>query len=185
MAKHEELKTPLGSVFWCLVPLKDHRKAILSELSKASGMELSDSDIVTAPNGRPEFPRCGFDANWTHSKGVCVLAYSFSLRVGVDIEKIRPRTLRIAERFFSRPEKATLFQSGLAEEAALAEFYCLWCRKEALFKCAGGSFFEDVLPQSVIPEKIGETFLCDFALPLPEPFVCAIAAKRFSQSSAR
>ncbi len=178
MAKHEELKTPLGSVFWCLVPLKDHRKAILSELSEASGMELSESDISTAPNGRPEFPICGFDANWTHSKGICVLAYSFSLRVGVDTEKLRPRTLRIAERFFSREEKEVLFQNGLSKEDSLAEFYRLWCRKEALFKCAGGSFFEDVLPRSVIPEKIGDTILYDFSLPISEPFVCAIAAKR-------
>lgn len=182
MAKHEELKTPLGSVFWCLVPFKDHRKAILSELSKASGMELSESDISTAPNGRPEFPRCGLDANWTHSKGVCVLAYSFSLRVGMDTEKLRPRTLRIAERFFSSEEKEVLFRNGLSEEASLAEFYRLWCRKEALFKCTGGSFFEDVLPQSVIPGKIGETLLCDFSLPLSEPFVCAIAAKRIDSA---
>ncbi len=178
MAKHEELKTPLGSVFWCRVPLKDHRKAILSELSRASGTTLSEADIVSAPNGRPEFSRGGFDANWTHSKGICVLAYSFSLRVGVDIEKIRPRTLRIAERFFSIEEKEALFRSGLSEEASLAEFYRLWCRKEALFKCAGGSFFEDALSQSVLSEKKGETVLCDFALPLPEPFVCAIAARR-------
>ncbi len=182
MAKHEELKTPLGSVFWCLVPLKDHRKAILSELSEASGMELSESDISMAPNGRPEFPNCGFDANWTHSKGVCVLAYSFSLRVGVDTEKLRPRTLRIAERFFSSEEKEVLLQSELSSEIAIAEFYRLWCRKEALFKCTGGSFFEDVLPQSVIPEKIGETILCDFPLPLPEPFVCAIAARRIDSA---
>ncbi len=181
MAKHEELKTPLGSVFWCLVPLKDHRRAVLSELSEVSGMSLSEADISTAPGGRPEFPRCGFDANWTHSKGICVLAYSFSLRVGVDIEKIRPRTLRIAERFFSKAEKEILFRSGLSKESALAEFYRLWCRKEALFKCAGGSFFEDSLSQSVIPEKIGETFLCDFTLPLPEPFACSIAARNFSK----
>lgn len=178
MAKHEELKTPLGSVFWCLVPLKDHRKAILSELSKASGTALSDADILSAPNGRPEFSRGGLDANWTHSKGICVLAYSFSLRVGVDIERIRPRTLRIAERFFSNEEKDDLFRSGLSEDASLAEFYRLWCRKEALFKCAGGSFFEDALSQSVLPGKIGETLLYNFSLPLPEPFVCAIAAKR-------
>lgn len=183
MADHNELKTSLGSIFWCIVPVKNHREAILSELSRASGMELAPSDIVPAPNGRPEFPRCGFDANWTHSKGVCVLAYSFSLRVGVDIEKIRPRTLRIAERFFSAPEKDAILRSGLSGEKSLAEFYRLWCRKEALFKCSGGAFFEDAVSKNTLPSQIGETFLRDFDIPTSEPFACAVAFRRMEKSA--
>jgi hypothetical protein len=177
MAEHFELKTPDGSVFWCAVPLRDHRKAILSELSRATGVEISESDMETSRDGRPEFTRLGFDANWTHSKGVCVLAYSFSLRVGVDIEKIRPRTMRIAERFFSKEEKDFLFETWRSKDSRLAEFYRLWCRKEAFFKCAGGSFFKDSLPENMLRAQIGKTALYDFELPFTDPFAGAIAVQ--------
>ena len=101
MITQYKVNTPFGLVNWCVLPVKNHLDEILSVLSSVSGMQLTRVDIKRTPDGRPEFPDCGFDANWTHSKDTCVLAYSFTAKVGVDIEKLRPRALRIAERFFA------------------------------------------------------------------------------------
>ena len=175
MIKQYELKTSLGSVFWCVLPVKDHLDTILSILSTASGMELSRVDMRRTPEGRPEFPTCGFDANWTHSKDVCVLAYSFTAKVGVDIEKLRPRTLRIAERFFAKEETDLLFRSHLTPEDALMQFYRIWCRKEALFKCIGGSFLGGILSKNVLEDRVDGAILTDIQLPLENPFAATIA----------
>lgn len=175
MAKHFELKTRYGSVHWCILPVKNHIDWILSELSSASGMALSRTDLRRTEDGRPEFPSCGFDANWTHSKDVCVLAYSFEAKVGVDIERLRPRALRIAERFFAGEETELLLRSGLPPESALKQFYRIWCRKEALFKCVGGSFLGGILSKNVLPDSVDGTFLYDIELPTENPFCAAIA----------
>lgn len=170
-----EIQTSFGSVFWKALPVKDHLQLILRELSQASGMDLSTADLVRSQDGRPEFPQCGFDANWSHSGDVCVLAYSFSAKVGVDIEKIKPRKLRIAERFFSAQEKARLFGKNVAAEDSLREFYRLWCRKEAFFKCVGGDFFAGSVSRNMLPNKIGDVHLIDFDLKSEIPFCAAIA----------
>lgn len=170
-----EIQTPFGSVFWKALPVKDHLQKILRELSLASEMELSSADMVRTSEGRPEFPLCGFDANWSHSGDVCVLAYSFSAKVGVDIERIRPRKLRVAERFFADEEKARLFGKDLPGETSLREFYRLWCRKEAYFKCIGGEFFAGAVSRSMLPDRIGDVCLIDFNPKLEEPFTATIA----------
>ncbi len=175
MTTHFELKTRYGSVYWTAFPVENHLNRIFAELSSASGMAISRADMKRTPEGRPEFPDCGFDANWTHSKDVCVLAYSFQAKVGVDIEKLRPRALRIAERFFAKDEIALLLHSGLSPEDSLRQFYRIWCRKEALFKCSGGSFLGKILSQSVLLDNVGETFFYDINLPVENPFAATIA----------
>lgn len=175
MAKHFELKTRYGTAHWCILPVKNHIDGILSELSSASGMALSRADLRRTEDGRPEFPSCGFDANWTHSKDVCVLAYSFEAKVGVDIEKLRPRALRIAERFFAKEETDLLLRSGLSPEDALKQFYRIWCRKEALFKCIGGSFLGGILSKNVLTDSVDGASLYDIELPTASPFAATIA----------
>ncbi|MCI6874400.1 MULTISPECIES: 4'-phosphopantetheinyl transferase superfamily protein [Hallerella] len=175
MITQYELNTAYGTVHWCVLPVKNHLDTILSILSTASGMELSRVDMRRTPDGRPEFPACGFDANWTHSKDICVLAYSFTAKVGVDIEKLRPRALRIAERFFAKEETDLLFRSNLAPDESLRQFYRIWCRKEAVFKCVGGSFLGGVLSTNVLTDEVNGAILADIQLPLENPFAATIA----------
>ena len=61
----------------------------------------------------------------------------------MDLERFSPKRLHLAERFFSKEESAQL--ATLGEELAMQEFFKLWCRKEAFYKCVGGEFFEGTL----------------------------------------
>ena len=175
MPLSQTIRTEFGPVFWNVLPAKDHLSLIFAVLSEASCRQISVTDLVRTEAGRPDFSGFGFDANWSHSRDVCLLAYSFDARVGVDIEFERPRTLKIADRFFAEEEKMRLFRSGLLPEAALKEFYRLWCRKEALFKCVGGEFIGGVLSQNLIPASVSGTSITDIAVGLDRACAAAIA----------
>ena len=84
------------------------------------------------------------DLNWSHSGDWLIGAYAEGaqtggMRVGIDIELLRPRpkALALAERFFAPAETAWLAQ--LADDPARLEhaFTRLWCAKEAVLKAHG------------------------------------------------
>lgn len=138
-----------------------HRQVILEILSEASGRTLVKDDIVQSKeHPRPELPALDFDVNWTHSGKVCVLAYGepgtrsadgTGLKVGVDFEIHKDRGLHIADHFYSQEEVAYL--KSLEPASAKKEFFRLWCRKEAFYKCVGGSFFEGSVRRNVLDSK--------------------------------
>lgn len=168
--KRFNVETPLGVVH--LVSFKktgvNHRQVIVDVLSEVSGKALSLGDIVQSEeHPRPTIPAIDFDVNWTHSGDVCVLAYGDeNLRIGVDYEIHKSNRLKIADRFFSAQEAAALKDMG--QERAFAEFFRLWCRKEALFKCVGGDFFEGTMRRSVLDSPVclesgRQVYFCDVA----------------------
>ena len=57
--------------------------------------------------------------------------------VGVDVEKISPRILKVKERFMSRQEIASISESESPDK-----FYVYWSSKEALHKLYGDQNFE-------------------------------------------
>ena len=145
-----DVETPLGVIHLAGFAQKpDHRAVIFGLLSEYSGCPVSAADLCESKeNPRPEFPKLDFDVNWTHSQGYCVCAYGERgsrgrLKSGVDLEKFSPNRLHLAERFFSKEESTWL--TGLDEACAMQEFFKLWCRKEAFYKCVGGEFFEGTL----------------------------------------
>lgn len=75
--------------------------------------------------------------NLSHSSGVAIYAVSRGLKVGVDIEFIKPEGswLRIAEQYFS-PEEAAELRS-LQEGEMRNRFFELWSEKEAVLKAIG------------------------------------------------
>lgn len=79
-----------------------------------------------------------YDCNWSHSGGHLLLALGDGVRVGVDVEQVRPRAraLELAQRFFAAEEVDWLrgFAAGAPRDAAFAR---LWCLKEALLKAHG------------------------------------------------
>jgi len=152
-----EVATPLGAVHLVgFVMDGPHRPVIFKILGEASGLDISAADLVQDDeHPRPAFPRLDFDVNWTHSKGICVVAYGEpGLCIGVDLEKHSPKHLRLADRFYHADEVEHLH--GLASSADLqrAEFYRLWSRKEALYKCVGGTFFEGAIGRSVLGDSL-------------------------------
>ena len=145
-----DVETPLGVVHLAGFDQKpDHRSVIFGILSEFCGESVTAADLVESKeNTRPEFPKLDFDVNWTHSGGYCVCAFGERgtrgrLRIGVDLERYSPKRLHLAERFFSKEESAQL--ATLDVNQAQKEFFKLWCRKEAFYKCVGGEFFEGTL----------------------------------------
>jgi len=148
--KRLDVETPLGVVHLAGFAQKpDHRAVIFKILSEYGGECVTAADLCESKESpRPEFPKIDFDVNWTHSDGYCVLAYGERgskgrLKVGVDLERYSQKRLRLADRFFSKEEATQL--ASLGGEGAEMEFFKLWCRKEAFYKCVGGEFFEGTL----------------------------------------
>lgn len=160
-----DVETPLGVVHLAgFLQKPDHRSVILGILSEYVGEPVTAADIVESKEDtRPKFLKLDFDVNWTHSDGYCVVAFggrgSLGLRLGVDLERFSPRRLHLAERFFSTEEAAlvkslTALSGEFAEHAAEREFFRLWCRKEAFYKCVGGEFFEGTLRRNMLKNPV-------------------------------
>ncbi|TDK22691.1 4'-phosphopantetheinyl transferase superfamily protein [Luteimonas aestuarii] len=90
-------------------------------------------------HGRPHLAagHAGLDINWSHSGDQLLVALGRGVRVGADLELLRPRprAMVLAARFFTPGEAATLqaLPAALQEDA----FVRLWCAKEAVLKAHG------------------------------------------------
>ena len=159
--RSSRIETPCGDVFIAIFPKegpRGHRERIFEILSSACGKKVSEGDMVVNPDSpRPFFPERDFDANWTHSGDVCALAYSFDAVVGLDLEFFRRNRQSLAERFFSEEEVQHL--QGVPQFDA--EFFRLWCRKEAYYKCHGGDFFAGTLRRSMLVDIVDGVHLVD------------------------
>jgi len=154
-----DVETPFGVVHLAgFMQKPDHRSVIFKILSEYLGSPVTAADLVESKeDSRPKFPKLDFDVNWTHSDGYCVLAYGCreslgKLKIGVDLERFSPKRLHLAERFFSKEESAQL--ANLDGECAMQEFFKLWCRKEAFYKCVGGEFFEGSLRRNMLKSPV-------------------------------
>ena len=146
-----------GTVYLTVVPKDNHREHIFEKLSQALGCTVTAQDLKTRPGStRPEFSKLPVDANWTHSKDICVLAYSRDCRVGIDLEFHSKNRLKLADRFYSGEEAERIHQveQTEGENAAIKLFYTLWCRKEAFYKCVGGEFFEGSLRRNMLKSPV-------------------------------
>ena len=154
-----DVETPLGVVHLAgFVQKPDHRSVIFRILSDYLGAPVTAVDLVESKEcPRPVFPKLDFDVNWTHSDGYCVCAYGSrgslgSLKIGVDLERYSPKRLHLAERFFSKDELTLL--ASLTGDCAMQEFFKLWSRKEAFYKCVGGEFFEGTLRRNMLNSPV-------------------------------
>ena len=153
-----------GTVYVTTVPKENHREHVFQKLSLILDRKVTAQDLKTRQGStRPEFPELPIDANWTHSKDACVLAYSRECRVGIDLEFHSRDRLKLADRFFSAEEVTRLQQLLQTEGAPAAQslFYTLWCRKEAFFKCRGGDFFEGAIRRSMLETRVENVQLID------------------------
>lgn len=77
------------------------------------------------------------DCNWSHSGERLLVALARAGRIGVDLERLRPRprALELARRFFTAAEAEAL--AALPAAAREAAFVRLWCAKEAVLKAHG------------------------------------------------
>jgi len=80
---------------------------------------------------------CDLRFNVSHTDGLALLAFVRQREVGVDVERIRPEpeAQKLAERFFSVPERRAL--QNLSGDALQRAFFRCWSRKEAYIKARG------------------------------------------------
>lgn len=102
------------------------------------GVDATAIGIERDERGRPRLAGGRDDVGWSHSGDGLLLAFGESMRVGVDLERVRPRpnALALARRFFAPDEAAWLAARPPARVEG--DFLRLWCAKEALLKAHGG-----------------------------------------------
>jgi 4'-phosphopantetheinyl transferase len=101
-------------------------------------------DVVFAANafGKPSVlpsTRCtDLSFNASHSGAIALVGVSRSVRIGIDVELLRPdiECLAVATRFFGAGEVASL--AALGADDRVAAFFNAWTRKEAVVKAVGG-----------------------------------------------
>ena len=86
------------------------------------------------PNGKPYLlGRPDFHFNLSHS-GVWAVCAVADAPVGVDIQQLRPVTVKIEQRFSSLEQQRLLAMSGEEQTELLFD---LWVQKESYIKCTG------------------------------------------------
>lgn len=108
-------------------------------LAARLGVDEAALGLWRDPHGRPHLAagHGGWDVNWSHSGERLLVALGRGVRVGADLEHLRPRprAMVLAARFFTAGETAALaaMPDGRREDA----FVRLWCAKEAVLKAHG------------------------------------------------
>lgn len=105
---------------------KDQARSLISSYLVNS---LSDQKLLKKEMGKPYFEN-GPYFNISHSGKYVIMGISES-EVGVDIEENSNKDMSALVRIFNESEAKMIKEH--------ADFYFLWCAKESLIKCFGGS----------------------------------------------
>ena len=127
---------------WTLLP---HARGEAAEprvrawLAREFGGGAGDYRFERDAHGRPRLRHAQLDCSWSHSGERLLVACAAGLRVGADLEVVRPRAnaLALARRFFAAEEIDWLQGRGDGARAPERDFLRLWCAKEAVLKAHG------------------------------------------------
>jgi len=134
--------------------LDERERALLSRLNKGKRTlhwlatrvllrrMLDTSDFIDCPsdeNGKPYLANFPQRISLTHSFDYAAVMMSDFGEVGIDLELIKPKILRIADKFMKTAELDAI--GGQHVE----KLYACWCAKEAVYKLQGnkGVSFKD------------------------------------------
>lgn len=84
-------------------------------------------------NGKPTLAN-GYQISVSHSNQWAAIALHPTQAVGIDIEELRPKIVRIADRFLSSSEIENLQNTIRSDHDRLLRYTVYWSAKEALFK---------------------------------------------------
>lgn len=107
-----------------------HRKAFLSIRHLLKEFGYSDFDLIYDKNGKPHL-KDGREISITHSFQFTAVIVS-DKKVGVDVEKQRPKIQKIASKFTPIEEYKQLGEKDLIRKLTI-----VWGAKEALYKLYG------------------------------------------------
>ncbi|MBK9730175.1 MAG: 4'-phosphopantetheinyl transferase superfamily protein [Chitinophagaceae bacterium] len=83
-------------------------------------------------NGKPIVRNFPVEISLSHSSDLSALLLSKKYKVGIDIEKMDPKVLRIQHKFVNEAE-----MKWVADENRIEQLYAIWCAKEAMYKLYG------------------------------------------------
>ncbi|PYE48916.1 4'-phosphopantetheinyl transferase superfamily protein [Paenibacillus barcinonensis] len=124
----------------------------LSELTGVPAKELSFSRNAYGKPCLVHNPHVPF--NVSHSGDWIALIAGGTAEVGVDVEKIAPIDLQIAERFFSPQENAYL--AAMPADQQNHTFYRLWTLKESYIKAIGTGLSLPLDSFAILPKGLGQ-----------------------------
>jgi 4'-phosphopantetheinyl transferase len=113
-----------------------------------------DFPVEYDKSGKPFLAGSDYHISVTHTDDYAAVIMSRSSKVGIDVERIRPRVAKVKERFLNQDEMARLSADKELEQLTLA-----WCAKESLYKMYGIrtlDFREHIRLE--IPPKAGISF---------------------------
>jgi 4'-phosphopantetheinyl transferase len=95
-------------------------------------LKPDDFPVEYDEHGKPFLAGSDFHISVTHTEDLAAVIISHNARVGIDIEKIKPRIEKVRDKFLS-PEEL----SSIGNERELEQLTIAWCAKEALYKLYG------------------------------------------------
>ncbi len=120
---YKQLKSPLRQKHWLSYRL------ILPHLAEPDAV----SGIAYDEFGKPYLENGAGQISVAHSGKYAVFIISKTNRVGIDIEAIQPKIVRLTHKFLTKEEMEYKFASRTTESLCV-----IWCAKEALYKLHGG-----------------------------------------------
>ena len=110
---------------------KNHQRKLewLSVRILLKTMLGKDSKIVYGPERKPYLHDNSRNISISHSKDITAILLSKKKRVGLDLEFMTDKILRIADKFL-RPDEL----ENIEKDQKLYHLYLHWCAKEALYK---------------------------------------------------
>ncbi|HRW63614.1 MAG TPA: 4'-phosphopantetheinyl transferase superfamily protein, partial [Bacteroidales bacterium] len=110
---------------------KNHQRKLewLSVRTLLKEMLGKDSKIVYGPERKPYLHNNLYNISISHSKNLTSILMSKKKRVGLDLEYMDTKILRIADKFL-RPEEL----ENIDKTKEIYHLYLHWCAKEALYK---------------------------------------------------
>lgn len=91
-----------------------------------------DTPVKYDSFNKPYLPHSHYKISISHSHNLVAVIVDDREETGIDIELVKPRIERLAEKFMSDEETRALDRTNLVES-----LYVHWCAKEALYKLYG------------------------------------------------
>jgi phosphopantetheinyl transferase len=115
------------------VPFTNAGKRIefLAVRALAKAMDIDPLKIAHLPSGKPYIENCALNVSISHTKGYVAILLSSLIHMGIDIEQISERILKVRSKFMHPDEEKALYGLKCNESSSLLLH---WCAKESLYK---------------------------------------------------
>ncbi|MFC3550714.1 4'-phosphopantetheinyl transferase family protein [Lysobacter cavernae] len=135
--------SPVAPLQWAWLPHHHGRPAEPQARAWLAGQLAVDAAALPLARDARQRPWLGapferHDINWSHSGDGLLVALGDGVRVGADLERLRPRprALDLARRYFG-PDEIDWLAAAATAQARDHAFLRLWCAKEAVLKAHG------------------------------------------------